>query len=147
MNKSREKKDTRIICGFPGVGKSYIFDSKDIDCIDSDSSNFDKEFFPENYIKHIIENIGFVDYIFVSTHKEVVDALSSIPTNFTIVYPDVYLKEEYLKRYKERGNNDFFINLIDKNWNSYIKDIEDVTCDYEINKIKLNSGEFLKDVI
>ena len=54
-------KNTRVISGFPGIGKSYLFNNgKNILIIDSDSSNFSwlepgvrNPEFPHNYMKHI----------------------------------------------------------------------------------------------
>ena len=48
----------KVICGFPGVGKSTLFkelEDSDYLVLDSDSSTFDKTKFPENYIEHIKE--------------------------------------------------------------------------------------------
>jgi hypothetical protein len=113
-----------LVAGFPGTGKSsYCY--RDADYMpqgfatDSDSSKFDKANFPQNYIEHIKEKIseGYAR-IFISSHKEVRDALVENGLEFTLVYPKKELKEEYLKRYKERGSPDGFINLISNNWDS-----------------------------
>ena len=69
--------DTLVVSAFPGCGKSHLFRNKgDKKILDSDSSTFDKSQFPENYINHIKSNIGDVDMILVSSHKEVRDALA-----------------------------------------------------------------------
>ena len=88
---------TAIISVFPGCGKSYFYNKYNGEIcagrtpwkiLDSDSSEFSwikdenecntKERspnFPNNYIQHIKDNIGKVDIIFVSSHKEVRKAL------------------------------------------------------------------------
>ena len=118
--------NTVIYAGFPGVGKSYFFNnSNNLVVSDSDSSQFSwiierrpngarvrNPEFPNNYIKHIKSLIGKVDIIFTSTHKEVIDAMIAAGIDFTIVYPSVELKDEYLKRYRERGSDDSFIGLL-----------------------------------
>ena len=117
---------TRIISAFPGTGKSHIFKSGKYDCLDSDSSEFSWVYdddgskrrnpdFPANYIAHIKENIGKVDLIFVSTHKEVRDALLENCLFFYLVYPKEQAREEYLQRYRGRNSPEAFIKLLDDN--------------------------------
>lgn len=126
---------TKIISAFPGAGKSYYHNNNKETTLDSDSSNFswikDKNGdntkernpeFPENYIKHIKENIGKYKYIFVSSHKVVRDALFNNCLFFYLVYPSPSRKEEFIKRYEERGNQDFFIKLLDENWENWMKE-------------------------
>lgn len=68
------EKQTLVISAFPGCGKSHFFrENKDKEVLDSDSSKFDKTHFPQNYIEHIKSNLGKVDIIMVSSHKEVRD--------------------------------------------------------------------------
>ena len=128
-------KQTRIISAFPGTGKTSIFNSGKYDCLDSDSSEFSwvvnedgqkvrNPDFPENYIAHIKENIGKVDLIFVSTHKDVRDALQLNCLFFYLLYPKKSAKEEYLRRYKDRNSSEAFINLLSDNWDNWIRECE-----------------------
>lgn len=137
-------KDTKLISAFPGSGKSHYFRNTDKYVLDSDSSKFDKSKFPENYIKHIKNNMGKVDIIMISSHKEVRDALVDNELSFTLVYPDKSLKDEYISRYKERGNDDKFVELLDKNWDTWIGELE--TQD-GCKHIKLHSGQYLSDIL
>lgn len=151
-------KETLIISGFPGVGKSYFFNNNsNLIALDSDSSEFswvkDKDGnntkernpdFPNNYIKHIKENMGKVDIIFVSSHKVVRDALKENNMFYYLVYPCRCIKEEYLQRYRDRGNNQGFIDFIDKNWEDFIKEIETETFP---KLILLRSGQHMKDAV
>lgn len=82
-----------VICGFPGTGKSRYIKSSPNNILghlicDNDSSKFNKSEFPENYIKHIKEKIneGYAR-IFISSHKEVREALISNGIEFVLVYP------------------------------------------------------------
>jgi hypothetical protein len=136
--------ETKLISGFPGVGKSYLFNNTDLKVLDSDSSTFDKNEFPSNYIKHIKYNIGKVDIILISSHKEVRDALVDNNLLFTLIYPKIELKKEYLKRYRKRGSNEGFINFISNNWENFILDLDNQK---NCNKIKLNKGKYLKGII
>ena len=128
---------TRIISAFPGTGKSYFYNENKSTTIDSDSSEFSwvkddqgnntKERnpnFPQNYIEHIKENIGKYDFIFVSSHKEVREALKYNCIFFYLIYPDVNRKEEFVQRYIDRGSPNGFIKLIESNWDEWIKECE-----------------------
>ena len=95
-------------------------------------------------MKHIKENIGKADIICISSHNIVRNALVEKDLPFTLVYPDRSLKEEYIKRYKDRGNNPVFVKLLENNWNIWMDDMENQKgCDH----IRLKSGQYLIDVI
>ena len=137
--------NTKVISAFPGCGKSHYFrENKDKVVLDSDSSNFDKSLFPQNYIEHIRNNIGKADIIMVSSHKEVREALVENGIYFTLVYPDLSIKEEYIQRYIDRGSSEAFINLLTKNWELWIGELDSQD---GCNKIKLKIGEYLSDVL
>jgi hypothetical protein len=138
-------KKTLVISAFPGCGKSHFFrNNKDKEVLDSDSSKFDKAHFPKNYIEHIKSNLGKVDIIMVSSHKEVRDALVENDIAFTLVYPSIEIKDEYIKRYIDRGNAGSFVELLNKNWELWLNELEEQTgCD----KIRLKEGQYLSDVI
>ena len=125
---------TRIISAFPGTGKSHFFKTHPDRCLDSDSSQFSwhlngdghkvrNPHFPGNYIEHIRENIGKYEFIFVSSHKETRQALLEECLFFYLIHPAPYEKEVYLQRYKDRGNDENFIKLVDKNWDAWISEI------------------------
>lgn len=127
---------TKIISAFPGTGKTHYHNKHKDTTLDSDSSHFSwvkdengnntKERnpdFPKNYINHIKENIGKYEYIFVSSHKEVRDALLDNCLFFYLVYPDSCRKDEFIGRYRKRGNDENFINLIEKNWDNWLRDV------------------------
>jgi hypothetical protein len=137
---------TKVYSAFPGVGKTTYFNTTSKKVLDSDSSKFDKRKFPENYIQHIEKNIQDpdVDKILVSSHKNVRDALVARGINFVLAYPDSSLKDEYIQRYKDRGNNDAFVKLLKNNWDSWMKEMESQEGCY---KVKLKSGQYLTDVI
>ena len=107
---------TKVYSAFPGVGKTTYFNTTDKNVLDSDSSKFDKKNFPANYIDHIERNIQNpnVDKILVSSHKDVRDALLKKGIPYVLVYPNREIKNEYIQRYKDRGNNDAFVDLLDK---------------------------------
>ena len=149
-------KDTKIISAFPACGKTYVFKNfKDKVILDSDSSKFswvivaDQNVrhpdFPQNYINHIKENIGKVDYILVSTHENVRRALEEAGIDFYLVYPERNLKEEWIGRCFLRGNRENFCWLIADNWDNWIDGLEEDSKKHKYMKLK--SGEHLSDVI
>ena len=135
---------TKIISAFPGTGKTYYHKNHPDTTLDSDSSQFswlyDKDgnklydddnkpirnpWFPSNYIEHIKSNIGKYEYIFVSSHKEVREALVDNCLLFYLIYPDYNDKEIYIERYKQRGSPERFIDLVRNNWEEWIIELED----------------------
>lgn len=142
---------TKVISAFPACGKSFLFSKSNLTVLDSDSSLFSwisegvrHPEFPQNYIKHIQENIGKADYILVSSHDIVRNALEENNINYTLVYPSKESKREYLSRYKNRGNDERFINFINSNWEKFIDDIEKETFP---TLIKLSEGQYLSNVL
>ena len=63
---------------------------------------------------------------------------------YYLVYPCRCIKDEYLQRYKDRGNNNSFIEFIDKNWEDFIKDIEKETFP---KLILLRRGQHMRDAV
>ena len=131
-------KRTMVIAAFPGTGKSFCVKNEGTKfngILDSDSSNYSwikdakgnntserNPNFPQNYIEHIKENIGKVDVIFVSSHKEVREALEREGIEYILVYPNVFQKDDYIKRYKNRGNSEKFIRTLETKWEEWINE-------------------------
>lgn len=124
---------TRLICAFPGTGKSYLAKQYPWRMLDYDSSRFSwrtnsegvKERnpdFPNNYIKHIksLMEANRYEVIFVSSHSEVRQALKENGIFFTLVYPRLQDKSKYIKRYSDRGNTEDFIKSVSRNWRTWI---------------------------
>lgn len=128
---------TRIISAFPGCGKSHFHRENKETTLDSDSSLFSWIYhedgtrernpeFPNNYIEHIKENIGKYEFILVSSHEEVRNALLDNCLFFYLVYPDRFCdesKDMYIQRYIDRGSPESFIALVDENWDAWIHDL------------------------
>lgn len=131
---------TKIISGFPGVGKSHLGKRLDneVKVLDLESSDFKGENRWEDYKNEIKNQVGKVDVLFVSSNTETRKILSELGLNFYLVYPDKSLKDEYMRRYRERGSSEEFIDMMDKNFDLFIDSIEneEVRC----AKIKL-TGE------
>lgn len=144
---------TFVISAFPGCGKSYCYknlNGKGLSILDSDSSEFSwvkdsdgnntKERnpnFPQNYMDHIKKNIGKVDIIFASSHEVVRKALKQNNISTIIVYPAKEMKDIFIERYKNRGNDEGFIDFISSNWDNFIDDIS--TEDFGFLKERLDN--------
>ena len=115
-----------LVSAFPGMGKTYAFNTlgKQLKILDSDSSKFDKSDFPKNYIEHIKENIANNDIIFISSHKEVRDALEMENIDFDLFYPSKNRRNEFLENYVARHSPRDLIMKIDNHWNEWIDEIE-----------------------
>lgn len=149
-------KDTKIISAFPATGKTWFkeqFFNTENFAMDSDSSKFSwmpdgitrDSTFPDNYIENIKMNIGRYDYIFVSSHKEVRQAMNEqIARGYTLIYPHESLIKEYIKRFVERKNDVKFVDFVCKNWFAWIEDMKKEDCK---QKIQLLSGQYVSDVL
>jgi hypothetical protein len=142
---------TKVYSAFPGCGKTTYFNTTDRNVLDSDSSKFDKKHFPGNYLDHIEKNIEDpnVDKILVSSHKDVREGLVRRKIPFVMVYPDRDIKDEYIQRYKDRGNNDEFVDLLEKNWDNWMDEMDEMSVPVGqiLYKVRLKSGQYLSDVI
>lgn len=134
-----------LVAAFPGTGKTYFFNRSYTGIVlDSDSSLFHKDDFPNNYIRHIKACQNTATIILISSHKVVRDALVRESLPFTLVYPKEQLKDEYLERYRKRGSTEQFISMMNNNWSSWLFDCHrQIGCTH----IELESGQFLSDVI
>jgi len=137
-------KKTLLISGFPAVGKTHFQSSSKLKVLDSDSSKFDKNYFPDNYIKHIKNNMGLVDIILISSHDLVREALINEGLKFVLVYPNIELKDEYIDRYIKRGSPNGFIDLVSSNWNDWILQLKNQD---GCLKFELNTEQYLGEVV
>lgn len=145
---------TRIISAFPGTGKTFFHEQHPDTTLDSDSSQFSwvdpdgngkrnddrltkqrNPDFPQNYIDHIKENIGKYEFIFVSTHKVVRDALLDNCIFFYLIYPDYRKKDAFLERYKARGDESVFVKLLEDNWDTWLKELD--FCEFGCKQVRM----------
>ena len=139
-----------IVSGFPGIGKSVLCDGVremymqgigDIILMDIESSNFGWYETHDGERKRTSKwEIQYIDYVvqtlkvferpnktivaFVSSHDNVRQELVHRGLEFTVVYPSIDRKEEFLERYRKRGNTEAFINNADTMFGLWINGIE-----------------------
>lgn len=130
-----------IYSAFCGTGKSYLCDKynfTELECWKYSLNNF-----PYNYVEDIKLNINN-DYLFISTNPIVLKELTRQSIDIVLIYPHISLKEEYMIRYRNRGSSDDFIKMIDKNWEKWITELDEIIfCE----KIVLESNEYIKNKI
>lgn len=148
---------TRIVSVFPACGKTHMYwNSKDYIVADSDSSKFSwieveggaKERnpdFPNNYIEHIKSLIGEFDYIFVSSHEEVRKALEKEGLHYSLVLPDISLRNEWIGRCFVRGNDYKFMAVLCAKWDEWLNPVK-IAQDFNHDAVcYLGQGEYLSD--
>lgn len=157
--------DTRIYSIFPACGKTWLYEHQedyDLKILDSDSSNFSwirlydpygrpttklrNPDFPANYIKHIKENIGKYDCIFVSSHASVREALDKEGIDFTIVYPEQSCKAEWVGRCfirEKNGESGCNAEVMCDNFDQWQSECFMAGVNHE--EIVLSFGEYLSD--
>lgn len=152
-------KKTVIISGFPGIGKSKATelllslgyrvsdsDSSKYSWIEKDGEKVRNPNFVNDYLEHIKNCVkdGY-DYVFVSTHKEIREALRKAEIQFLIAFPSIRRIAEFRKIYTDRG--DVFKDNILNNWTDLIIDIEESCEDHYVKGVVLGHETFLYDVL
>ena len=154
-----------IISGFAGIGKTTI-DEKWPNIIDLESSdykwnyeNIKTEFmnkekrkgianrspnpsWPKNYIKKIIEKAKEYDIVLISQDLEARECLKENGYSYYVCFPTKECKQQFIERYKNRGNNNKFISLINENFERWIDALM-----AEDNKLIMKPGEYLEDTL
>lgn len=118
---------------------------------DSDSSKFPKDGFPDNYVAHLIQLRAMYvrSTVLISTHAAVQDALypsGVLKNTFSVlVIPHDELKDEYLKRYAERGSPEAFIKLMNEKWDDFIDSCLSRQHMFSLT-VTLSEGRYLSDI-
>lgn len=157
--------DTKIYSVFPACGKTWMYKQQEnynLKILDSDSSDFSwirlydqlgrpatklrNPDFPNNYIKHIKENIGKYDCIFVSSHASVREALDKEGIDFIIVYPNINCKAEWVGRCfirEKNGEDGCGAEAMYNNWEQWVSECEETGAKHK--EIVLKAREYLCD--
>ena len=140
----KTKKQTFIISAFPGCGKTtaYVKLKNDFNIIDLESSFFNKNDFPNNYIEEIQNNIGKAYIIFISPHEKIRNKLHEMNIPYILFYPNIARKDEMISLYEERGNEKVFIELMKEHFEHFYESV--VQDNYAEPKICLEyEGDFI----
>ena len=148
-------RNKRIIWGFPGCGKSTIADGKriiDADCMlfqyigateqklhgNVDMNVVDNPLYPDNYIEYV--NEVNADIVFINCHLGLLDKFK----NVEIVYPAKDMKEEFLERYRLRGDHSSFIQYMNETFDDMLVTI--IGLPYKKHQLD-NEKRYIKDII
>ncbi len=152
--KTKTPLNTKIIAAFPGTGKSHFVSNSRKSAIDLDSNSYTSGYtaggaarnqdFPDNYISAIERTRGKSSLLFIAVHPLVIERLLSKKVQLTLVYPEASLKHEYMQRFRERGDSQDFIELMDKTWNELLARLAQYK---DIELIVLRQGQFISDVL
>lgn len=107
----------KIICGFAGIGKSTAALSLQ-GVVDLESTPFEKDWLRYSSVaRHMAAN-GYT--VLLSCHRELREQLTTDGATYLLAMPPSDAKDEYLKRYVERGNTDEFVTLLRSNWDAFL---------------------------
>jgi hypothetical protein len=142
----RQTQHAKIIVGFPGIGKSFISKNKvgQYSWLNvQDEPGYAKgaeDLFFEG-VRKLSRQPGV---LLLPAHRIVGNFLISQNLVFTSVFPKRNLKDDYLRRYRQRGNSEGFVELLEKKWDPFI---DNMWYDFgRCNHVELEEGEFLADV-
>lgn len=140
------KREGVIVCGFFGIGKSSVNKYRpDIKFYDLDAKYFKKQpGWEKIYVDCAIALKKNYEIVCLKSSDKVMGQLKQMGENYYLVYPNRYSKRDFMERaiknnYPREWIEDFF-----SNWERYIEEVEDEDC---TNKIVLQSGEYLSDIL
>lgn len=155
-----------IIAAYAGTGKSFFARKYPNEAIDlcsmpytwllADSSGGEYEggkgakyllsnpAYPDNYIAAILDAQKKYKYVLIPSNIWLLMTLElEYDLPIILCYPAIDLKDEYVKRYIQRGNSSEFIGIFAGDWENRIHNL---TVNADCSRIVLNSGMFLTDV-
>jgi hypothetical protein len=131
---------TLIYAVWCGAGKTYICEKTNINACEIEYWKYKDYGLKKEYLQDIKNQMGKVDYIFISTDPEGLKLLKTEGYNITLIYPENALRNEYLDRYIERDSSYDFIGTFMKHWNIWLDELKEQ--DY-CKHIILKKGEYL----
>lgn len=112
---------TNIICGFAGIGKSHLA-KHSVGVVDLESTPFQKDWDTYTRVADHMATNGYI--VLMSCHKELRDKLKEKNIDYWVAIPRKENKEDYLKRYLNRGSTKEFIEMMESNFDKFIDEIE-----------------------
>ena len=147
-----------VICGFPGVGKSYAQSYSSSKVADCESSSFHyievSGFLPRkeenknwvhDYVDYIYEQScgGHFQYILISSHYAVRRELDLREIPYICVVPEKRLKDIYLSNYIKRGNDINFVKQLYEHWEEWLDEIET----HGAPVVHLKEGQYISTIL
>lgn len=154
---TQNNKETLIILGFPGIGKSTFAENyikHNILTKDTDISKFKyerngelKSDFPRNYVEYIKTGIGHIDVILGPLDIDVIAELTKEKINHFIVYPEKHLKNHFIKRYLDKGHADEFVCTMINSFDMLIYRFKTMKSEYQEQYIITKPDNYLDQII
>lgn len=114
-DKYRMPEGVRVICGFPGIGKSML-NQQNLSFVD-----FHYPYPIQQGMARIREALKIPGVtVLLPTHLNVRQALQKEGIPYVVFYPSRDLKSDYYKRFVDRGDDMDTAEHIFQNWNAYI---------------------------
>lgn len=118
QDKYRMPEGVRVICGFPGIGKSKL-NEQNLSFVDMDFPALKNE--TDAYIARIREALKIPGVtVLLPSWLMVRQALHDAGIPYVMFYPSRDLRADYHKRFSDRGDQPSKVDHIFKNWNAYI---------------------------
>lgn len=150
-----------IIAGFSGIGKTtlskkyknvidldvseYVYDETDI--LDIDIERRKGEYrkqnpnWPNNYIDTIKKVLDMYDIVLVWDREDIMKEYINNGFEFMVCYPSKNDLDNYVKRYKNRGNTDKYIEMKVKQYDDRLK----LYTSLNVKKVVLENNKTLED--
>ena len=158
-----------IIAGFSGIGKTTLCqkveNAVDFGCMSFKYSNFDKllasgrpvESFKASleldfifgwefsYLEAILEyhRQNPQDYLVIPSVARVLRCLGQAGVPYVLCYPETGARQEYLRRFKSRGNSPDFIDIFIGDWDNWMESLRKDSCGIHI---EMKPHQYLLDL-
>lgn len=156
-------KNGLVIAGFSGIGKTELA-KKYNNVIDLDSADYaydnsallhlplearkgkkrpSNPMWPDNYISVIKESLVKYDLVLVWDREDIIEEYFNNGINFVLCFPDKSDLDNYISRYRKRGNSEEYIKMKLEQYDFKMPFFERLNVD----KIILKDNETLEDYL
>ena len=135
-----------IVCGFFGIGKSSVTKYRpDISFYDLDATHFKKEpGWEKLYVDCALALRNDYDIVALKSSDKVMNRLTELGESFYLVYPNKFAKRDFMERAVRNGYSREWIQNFFSKWETYIEEVEE---EENAQKIVLQTGEYLSDIV
>lgn len=98
---------------------------------------------PQNYIDEILKIYNKYEIIFILARDYILKELNKLNVDYVIAIPEEGLKQEYLSRALNRGNEENFIQGFETRYENW----RNMMISQPVKKIYLKKGEFIEDTL
>lgn len=135
-----------LVCGFFGIGKSSVSKYRpDVKYYDLDAKSFVKQpGWEKVYVDCALALKKEYDIVALKSSDKVMNLLNSLGEKYYVVYPSRHAKRDFVERALKNNYSREWVKEFFARWDSFIEEIEN---DRQGNKIILQSGEYLSDIV